>query len=1081
MRKNRKLITSICICLLAVLCAVLPFLDWKGEVAQAQTVTFESSEIKTTYNLNEKVRFPQSVKVDYNGEKTGTNGVLVYPNGDIYPIGETEMLLSEEGRYELRYFFMQDGAQITACADFKVYSMLFGLSATNGSTITAVTEQMNNETEMTDTDIDAMRDNKEGLILRLYEGCEFVYNKPVDLRDCDADGLTSVITFHPRTCRQETITRTDNGKQEFVNAEQIAGNTYIRLTDCYDCDKFVELVLDNKSAGKNLICYRAGSNAQESAGIYLPDATTSTSFNKKEVYYDGVRGIARFFDWGPYNFGYRAYGKTDGITLRYDFASSKIYVQCGKEQLFVNDLANSDIYGENLFEGFTTGEVFVSVRCDDYYLAEATRIDITKVGKDSGSLLTGGLAGKVEACPEYKDDIKPAIKVAVEKTDAYGIYGAIGDSIAVPSATVYDVNDSGRLQVGVYRKDTAGNKISVDIVNGKFTLTENDIYYIEYKSTDLYGNQGVEVLEVYVNAKAQKGLSLNAEKVSALSAGKEAYLPVPQIQTLNDSEKLNLSVLVTREGQEPELIATAYGMENILALTQEDFAYRPLYSGAYTITYLCSDNLNTEEFTYTVNCAPSNAVVFMDKPFLSRTLIKNATYAIDNIQAYSFASGEPKPIDAQAFVSFDGGEFVKIDDVNKVKITGSQTAKLKFTCDGAEADVFSDEVKIVDVNFGTGMNLENYFYGENFTVATEDAEGAELSNIRYHSLVQTGDNILHFVNPISVNSFLLEFLVPVSQSNYKEMTVILTDPYDTSKKITITYGNNDGSAYASVNGGARTNLSLPFADDVQSNRTFYDYSARQFVVQGAKFDCDIDFTTAACYLDISLNGIYGDSAIEIRSVNNQNFNRNLHFDMNKPEVSIYKSEGTYKIGDIVTVYNPQFLDVLSPVDVSGIKLTVTYNGAFVSSVDGVLLDGIHNDPLKTYQIAPKELGNYRVSYSAHDSSSTSESASASYMFTVVDTVAPVITIEEGYNEDTKIQMTAGEKLSFHYTLADNVDEELTAFVIVTNIHTLVNHTYTSGEFFMDEVGEYDVHVVCVDEAGNVATVTFRVIAEKEAE
>ena len=70
MRKNNKLFTSIFICALAFVCAVIPFFDGKGAVVKAQTITFESGEIQDTYNLNEKVRFPKTVKVDYNGEKT---------------------------------------------------------------------------------------------------------------------------------------------------------------------------------------------------------------------------------------------------------------------------------------------------------------------------------------------------------------------------------------------------------------------------------------------------------------------------------------------------------------------------------------------------------------------------------------------------------------------------------------------------------------------------------------------------------------------------------------------------------------------------------------------------------------------------------------------------------------------------------------------------------------------------------------------------------------------------------------------------------------------------------------------------
>jgi len=43
---------------------------------------------------------------------------------------------------------------------------------------------------------------------------------------------------------------------------------------------------------------------------------------------------------------------------------------------------------------------------------------------------------------------------------------------------------------------------------------------------------------------------------------------------------------------------------------------------------------------------------------------------------------------------------------------------------------------------------------------------------------------------------------------------------------------------------------------------------------------------------------------------------------------------------------------------------------------------------------------------------------------------------------------------------------------------LSNRVYDSGAFFVTEAGEYDVYVVCVDEAGNMATVKFRLIAKE---
>ena len=101
------------------------------------------------------------------------------------------------------------------------------------------------------------------------------------------------------------------------------------------------------------------------------------------------------------------------------------------------------------------------------------------------------------------------------------------------------------------------------------------------------------------------------------------------------------------------------------------------------------------------------------------------------------------------------------------------------------------------------------------------------------------------------------------------------------------------------------------------------------------------------------------------------------------------------------------------------------------------------------------------------------------MFNVVDTVPPVIIIEEGYNENIQVTILAGQKLSFTYTVTDNIDEELTTYVILSNVRTLKTHTYNSGTFFVSEAGEYDVYVVCVDEAGNMATVKFTLIAVKE--
>ncbi len=1071
MKKTYKLGVIICL-VLAVVLSIGAMFILQDNGATAEQIKLDCAEIKSVYNLNEKVSFPKQVTVNLGGEKTATNGIVEFPNGSVYSVDNGELTLSNEGRYTVKYFFENAGARVTAVANFEVYSALYSLTASNGSSVTAVTSEMN-QVEMKNTQIDSMRDGKEGLIVRLYEGCKFVYNKPVNLNDRDEEGLASVLTFHPRNSTQKTIIREDNHQEQFVNDQLVAAYTYVRLTDCYDSRIFVELVLDNKSGGMNLICYRAGSNSQEAAGIYLPDLTGSVSYKTKEVFYDGVRGIARFFDWGPYNFAYRNVLKSEGVTVKYDNENNRIYVENGKDRLMVNDLSNTDIYDENLFYGFTTGEVYVSVFNSEYYSANSTRIDITSVGKDSGEALLSGMEGKVENLPVYRDDVVPKIKINVEKTDNYGIYAAVGDKIKIPSATVFDVNESEDLCVNVYRNYQTENKIRVDIVNGYFTVAENDIYYIEYKAIDKYGNSSIEVLKVFANVNAEKGLKFEVGKLAGLLAGKETTLLKPQISTVNDKAKLRLQVKVSLEGGEEQVIVEAVGLEAINGLAQTQFNYTPLYSGNYTVTYVCYDNVNSTTFSYQVACESSDAIVFLKKPYLSRNLLKGATYLVEDTSAYSFSTGKPVEQPATVYVAFDGGEFTKVNDPKQLKITGNSTAQIKLECAGAQP-VYSDVANIVDVAFGSALKLDKYFVGDGFEV-DENAAG-----LVYKSTVNSGDNRLQFANVISAKTFVFDFMLNTETSNFEKLNLILTDPYAKENKVVITYGNNGGKAYCSINNGITTNLNFNFADDAQSRRIFYEAKDRKMVIGGVSLDYVFPFTTSACYLDVEMIGINGASAIEIKSVNNQNFNKTLRFDMNQPEIAVYKSEGYYKVGEIINVYAPQFIDVLSPIDYSSIKVTVTRDGQYVTSVDGVVLDGVNNDPLKDYQIQAQEYGDYRVVYVANDTLSADNQASVSYIFSIIDDVPPTITLEEGYTEDTVVEVVAGTTFKINYKTSDNSQFEPTTYVILTNKSTRVNRVYTNGEIFMTELGEFEVSIVCVDQMGNMATAKFSIVCKMGA-
>ena len=369
----------------------------KQAPVDAVTVEFTTTDVQDNYDVSDQAIFPLSVDVYYNGTtKTADDGVLVFPSGKVIKLTESAIAFTEQGEYSLRYFFMDGSVKVTAEKTFKVSDSLYYLTSDNGS-ITAVTAKMNEESEFRSLEDNTMSTEQEGLILRLPEGCEFRYNKPVDLSKSDETGLAHILTIDPRV--YEFTVREDGNA--FVKGNSIVSTTKIRLTDCYNPSVFVEIVLDT-SEGTMYI--RAGTNTQQDGGLLIPNDANAAS-NAKEYYLDGVRGLCRLGHGGQREHGYAYTTLTtndkhiDGLSLDFDLENSKLYCtgSSTNKNKIINDLKSEAIYGNNLFAGFTTGEVFVSIYCESYNVQKQARIDVLSIGEDKGDYLLAGynLAQKI--------------------------------------------------------------------------------------------------------------------------------------------------------------------------------------------------------------------------------------------------------------------------------------------------------------------------------------------------------------------------------------------------------------------------------------------------------------------------------------------------------------------------------------------------------------------------------------------------------------------------------------------------------------------------------------------------------------
>ncbi len=1085
----RKIIVSL---VAVVMLAYVGFTVFNNQSpVDAVTVNFTNESINSNYDINEKAKFPLSIKVDYNGEKTAENGVLVFPSGKTLPINDNAIEFTEVGEYTLRYFFKDGNVNVTAEKTFDVTNDLYGLTSYMGSSITPVTAEMNRSKDFRNLADDTMSTEKEGIIVRLAEGSEFVYNKPINLNDVGDDGLAEVIHFDPR---MYNIVKNDDGTYSTVGA--IASTIKVRITDCYDSSIFVEMLC--VPTGNGPLYTRAGSNNQIDCGMSYPNDGT-VNWDRTEYYYNGVRGLCYQGKYGQYKYGYStlAFGSNDnpvfGIIMKYDNKTGRVFVNGGGENYLVNDLMNPVAYPSSLFKGFTTGEVYVSVKYDSYNSPNAARVDIIGVGKDKGDLLLKSYHQDANN-PNYQrniDDIKPNVIINFNTTT--DISAAVGSYFNVPSAIAYDVNMSGEVGVKVYRDYYTNKKINVQYSNGAFKVESADIYYIEYSAVDKYGNIGTAILKVFgVANDSGKNIEVKDEKLTSLSAGVITTMPKFRIETVNDRDNVELKLIAECKGKETIEIANIKGLDNINNAGEDgSIKFLPQYSGEYTIRFLISDNVFNnfdEPYEYAVNCSASNSVEFVGSPFVERYLIKGATYGLNNFTAFEYSTGAPiaKKVDAE--ISFDGGAWKKINDTFNVEIEGNETAQVRYLINENKY-VLSDVVKIVDVNFDKPRDLlmSRYFTFADgtFNVEDKDAQGNRKSDILYTATAESGDAKLEFVNSILHDSFQFEYRISSRVANFATLNIVLTDIYNPSNKTTLTIGKQGVSSYLSINGGERNTVNKPFSGDnyilITYNKSLNELSVGDLVVK-----TDLLANSTRCYLDVILKGIDGESGIIVRTLNNQKLYGNSVSDKSSPQVFADKATGQFNLGETITIKAPQISDILSPVDYHSIKFTIKHNGQFVKSTDGVIVDGVNSDSFRDYEVLLNNMGSYEVSYSARDISNNT--ITGKYVFVVADKVAPSIELGE-FVPGGLYEIGLGEKLSLSYGISDNVtpNEECGVSIIVTNMVTYESTFVQRSEMddfvlgqidlYIVEPGLHRVNVFCMDASGNYNTIFFNVMVK----
>ena len=1035
----------------------------------ADKILINDDSFADEYKINSEITFPSEIRVEYRNETvTASNGIVFYPDGNAYYAGALK--LDKFGIYTVRYYY--SGEDGKGCVAEKTFTVTSGLYSVSGmGSVTAVSEQ-NQQSAYTGNDADITLNKQDSLIVRLSEGDTFNFTKSIDLTAVGDDGLCELITldyrnvnFVPNESYEENVT--PSWKKLAVKSN-IATYCIIRLSDSYDLGKYVELycrlscpdnisnnINDDTAAKSDYYPYFSACAVGQVRTALTGKTSTeyATYYNitldgeQYGLYYNNEKG-GRSFSNVPLT------GEHTPFTWKYDFKTNKIYIQQGTQVAIVSALSSSEIYGTNTFNGFSSGKVKLSVFMSEYVSGDKGRIDINGIGTYSGKELVENY-GKLG----FVDDVAlPVIDLDITDTDGRGIYVPLGTVFSLPETDVLSNEPLISSSVYAYANYGKSEQLDIPIINGAIKINKDIQYTVIYKVENSAGCTGYRTL-IINPVKTQNAITLDTsyESLGSIETGKKVVLPEFSLSTINKESALKVEIKAVHEKQ-------------TVKIDTINRTFIPSYEGEYTIVYECSDNVyKSVVYERKINCQVSSNVGFVGEFSLPRYFIKDAEYSLKAVPAFSFDSAEPNPIGFTAYVSYDNGEsYQSIEDYKCVKITGSNTAIIKYRCEKGDsnAEIISNPIGIVDVGYGNNKNLRirDYFVHDGFT--SESYEESNSTDLQYDLDPSRNCGMLKFVNVLDLSSLNFTFKIPVNLSNYKKVNVILTDYYDSEITYTVSYIKKDGLCYVSLNGQKELATSYKFADNNLTKKLIYDSLNNILTLNDLQLN-NINllsiFNSVLCYIDVEIVDASGDSSIVIDSINLQKMSNNRKSDNVIPKIYVKDFSGAYEKDTVVTVYVPTVTDVLSPVVEKNIRVFAEKDGEVVYSVDGVRLDG-YCDATREYQIKLDGFGKYTVSFEATDGAG--KKATEMIIINVVDITKPTITL----NVDKNVSVSKGKTFTLEYGVQDDISsaENISVNIFFTDLATNAFYTCNSNKIVFNLAGRYEVFIYAKDEAGNFA-------------
>jgi len=524
-----------------------------------------------------------------------------------------------------------------------------------------------------------------GLVVRLAETDKMLFNQIVDMNDKTIDD----------TLFEFFVTADNPGKCDFINL-------FVQFTDVSNPDNYFKVRFGRYggNADSAHVMYPAtymlaGGNGQPMSGW------EGGAWNKLHVENEWGAQVRHSFD-STYDNGKTTNGVgSTRVALSYDAVSKSVYVN----NMFVIDFDNPR-YFTTLWDGFETGKVKMSVWAESYSTTSANFV-VTKVAEELSLTAT-----------TMEEKTPPVLTVDTEYDKNAMPQAQVGMKYPVATATAFD-EYSGVCPVTTevyYNYTNAANAVKVDIVDGKFDVKNVGDYAIVYTAKDYMGNVAQEIYWIDAVTQVSKAeIVLESALPAEMNAGELIQLPAYSVTGGSGNSVVEIYAI--------------YGDEEVL-LTN---SFRPNAVGKHTIKYVATDYIGGESVKeIVIDVKGGTAPIFVDEPEFPKYLIAGASYALPELYANDYTSGELVRRLATITVEDANGTKAIENGATYVPAVANNfdTVKITYTVDSTTYVVERQAVLSKDAN--GGVIVTNYFaldgvtitpHNENSTIAATSANG----------------------------------------------------------------------------------------------------------------------------------------------------------------------------------------------------------------------------------------------------------------------------------------------------------------------------------------------------------------------